>query len=97
MFSFKKYLIEATEFNEEQAIKDALKWMKNKYDDLYDFKNIPGMDMNGENTKTYDIVVDGRTYILRLKKFDSNGDGKKNALGFDVLPAVEPKEEEDEL
>jgi hypothetical protein len=97
MITFKKYLSEAIEFNEEQAVKDALKWMKNKYDDLYDFMHIPGMDMNGENTKTYDIVVDGRTYILKLKKFDSNGDGKKNALGFDVKPAVEPDEEEDEL
>jgi predicted RNA-binding protein with TRAM domain len=53
--------------------------------------------MEGQHTKQYDIIVDGRTYILKLKKFDSNGDGKKNAIGFDVLPAVEPQEDEDEL
>ena len=97
MISFKKYLKEAEEFDEKKAVQDALKWMKNKYDDLYDFKHIPGMSMEGQHTKQYDIVVDGRTYILKLKKFDSNGDGKKNAIGFDVLPAVEPQEDEDEL
>jgi hypothetical protein len=94
---FKKYLNEVAEFNEKKAVEDALKWMENKYGkDLYTFQNIPGMKMEGEKQKTYDIAVDGRTYQLRLKKFDSNGDGVLDTLGFDVLPSVEG-DEEDEL
>jgi predicted RNA-binding protein with TRAM domain len=97
MKPFKKYLNEVAEFNDKQAIKDSEKWLNNKYGkDLYTFKNIPGMKMEGEKTKVYDIVVDGKTYQLNLKKFDSNGDGNLDTLGFDVLPSVEA-EEEDEL
>jgi hypothetical protein len=96
--SFKKYLNEAAEFNDKQAVKDAISWMENKYGkDLYTFQNIPGMKMEGEKQKTYDIAVGDKTYQLHLKKFDSNGDGVLDTLGFDVLPAVEPDEEEDEL
>ena len=94
--SFKKFLVESA-FNDKQAVTDALKWMENKYGkDLYTFQNIPGMKLDGEKQKTYDIAVGNNTYQLHLKKFDSNGDGKLDTLGFDVLPSVE-QEEEDEL
>jgi hypothetical protein len=96
MKPFKKYLNEnQAAFNDKQAVSDALKWLENKYGkDLYTFQNIPGMDMNGEKTKQYDIVIDGRTYILNLKKFDSNSDGTLDSLGFDVKPSVEAEEDE---
>ena len=91
--SFKKAMNE--EFNLDKAVKDALKWMTNKYGkDLYNFKHIENMNMDGDVTKTYDINVDNNTYILNLKKFDSTGDGELDALGFDVLPAHDEPEEE---
>jgi len=84
------------EFDEAKAVKDALQWMENKYgSDMYKFKNIENMKMDGEKTKSYDITVGENTYTLNLKKFDSNGDGNLDTLGFDVLPDAE--EEEDEL
>ena len=98
MISFKAFITEETTFNEKQALKDAMSWLENKYGkDLYTFKNIPGMDMQGEKTKVYDIVVGDNHYILNLKKFDSNSDGTLDSVGFDVLPAVAPDEDEDEL
>jgi hypothetical protein len=95
MKPFKKYLNEVSTFDDKKAVQDAEKWLANKYGkDLYTFQNIPGMKMEGEKTKSYDIVVDGRTYQLNLKKFDSNGDGTLDTLGFDVLPSIEPEEDE---
>ena len=96
MNSFKNYKI----INEEvdnQAVKDAEAWLKSKYgEELYTFKHIEGQDMSGEKVKTYDIVVGENTYILHLKKYDSNGDGSTDTVGFDVQPSV-TDEEEDEL
>ncbi len=99
--SFRKKIIEA--FDVDKAVKDALKWMEGKYGkDLYNFKHIENMNMDGNVVKTYDITVDDNTYILNLKKFDSNGDGSLDTLGFDVLPAndevaEEPEENKDEI
>jgi len=85
-------------FNDKQAVKDALQWLEGKYGkDLYTFKNIPGVKRDGEKTKTYDIVVGKNPYELFLKLFDTNGDGNLDTLVFDVQPAVEPEEEDDEL
>jgi len=104
MINFKIYLKEqeqkklSPEFNEKKAVSGALKWLENKYGkELYKFKHIPNMKMEGEKTKTYDISVDGNEYELHLKLFDTNGDGSMDTLGFDVLPAIEEPEEKDEL
>jgi len=86
------------DFDEKQAVQDAEKWLENKYGkDLYTFKNIQGVKRDGEKTKVYDIVVDGRPWELFLKLFDTNGDGNLDTLVFDVQPAIEPNENEDEL
>ena len=83
------------EFDMAKAIKDATQWMENKYGkDLYTFKNIENMDMASEKTKSYDITVGEETYKLNLRKFDSNGDGDSDTIGFDVQPAAEEQEEE---
>ena len=99
MITFKKYLFEQeSEFDENKAVKDAEKWLENKYGkDLYVFQFIPNMKLEGQKTKTYDIAVDGRMYELQLKLFDSTGDGNMDTLGFNILPATEEPEEEDEL
>lgn len=90
--NYKALMLE--EFNQKKAVSDALTWMENKYGkDLYVFKNIEGMDMNGSKTKTYDITVGEETYKLNLRKFDSNGDGDLDTVGFDVLPSAEEKVE----
>ena len=83
---FKK-LSEET-FNEEQAVKDALEWLKNKYgEDLYNFKYIPNMDMNSDKVKTYDISVKDNTYTLNLRIFKTSEPNQLDTLGFDVLPS----------
>jgi len=100
MKTFKLFLSEQeSEFDENKAVKDAEKWLENKYGkDLYTFQFIPNMKLEGQKTKTYDIVVDNRTYELHLKLFDSTGDGKMDTLGFNILPATEePEEDEEEL
>lgn len=98
--NFKNYklLKEEEEINKE-GIKDALVWLKNKYgEELYTFKNMPNMKMDGTKIKTYDINVGEETYQLNLRKFDSNGDGEMDTVGFDVISATEePETEEDEL
>jgi len=93
--TFRKKLTE--EFNLDKAVKDALKWMENKYGkDLYNFKHIENMNMEGDIVKTYDITVGDNAYTLNLKKFDSSGDGELDTLGFDVLPAHVEREEDTE-
>lgn len=99
MNSFKTYkTVLLEEFNKEKAVKDALQWMKNKYgEDLYTFKHIENLDMNGTKVKTYDINVGEESYKLNLRKFDSNGDGESDTLGFDVETiALDPEENEEE-
>lgn len=98
--NFKNYKLvtEAEEFNLAKAVKDAEGWLKGKYEDKFNFKHIENMDMNGEKTKSYDIIVGTNTYILDLKKFDSNGDGEQDTIGFLVRPStIDNEEDEDEL
>jgi len=95
MISFKKYLKEDNPEITDKEIKAANKWLKNKYgNDVYNFKYIKGLTMDGEKTKSYDISVDNQTYTLNLKKFETS-DGKIPTLGFDVFHPIE--DEEDEL
>jgi len=83
------------EFNRAAAVKDALQWLDGKYGkELYTFKDIEGMEMSGDKIKTYDINVGEKTYKLNLRKFDSNGDGELDTVGFDIMPDVEEQEEE---
>jgi len=86
------------EFDLTKAVKDATQWMENKYGaELYTFKHIEDMDMNGSKVKSYDITVGEDTYKLNLRKFDSNGDGDSDTVGFDVQPSAAEKEEPEEL
>ena len=86
------------EFDLNKAVKDATLWMENKYGkDMYTFKHIENMDMAGQKVKSYDITVGENTYKLNLKKFDSNGDGDSDTIGFDVLSDAIEQEEEEEL
>jgi len=93
---FNKTLI-LEEFDLAKAVKEATQWMENKYGkDLYTFKHIEDMDMNGAKVKSYDITVAENTYKLNLRKFDSNGDGDMDTVGFDVQAAQPEKEKEEE-
>jgi len=96
---FKNYklLNEAEEFNTAKAVKDAEGWLKNKYADKFNFKHIENMGGDGVNVKSYDIIVGSNAYKLNLRKFDSNGDGDADTVGFEVMPSVEEIEDEDEL
>lgn len=86
------------EFDLNKAVKDATQWMENKYGkDIYTFKHIEDMDMNGSKVKTYDITVGEETYKLNLRKFDSNNDGDMDTVGFDIQPSAVEKIEPEEL
>ena len=95
---FKNYkkIKESEEFNLAKAVKDAEGWLKGKYGDRFVFKHIENMTGDGVNMKSYDIVVGSNVYKLNLRKFDTNGDGTQDTVGFQVLPSQEtPKEEDD--
>jgi hypothetical protein len=93
--NFREYIKE--EFDQTVAVKDALTWLKNKYGaDTFTFKHIENMVANGSKTKSYDITIGDNVYLLNLRKFDSNGDGTPDTVGFDVksvVPNAEPDEE----
>ena len=96
--TFKQYnkSLICEEFNLDKAVKNATQWMENKYGaDLYKFKHIEDMEMQGEKIKSYNITVGEDTYLLNLRKFDSNGDGDLDTIGFDVKTDAEEKEEEE--
>ena len=97
--NFKNYkLLKEADETSQAAVKDALAWLNKKYgEELYTFKNMPNMKMDGTKIKTYDINVGEETYALNLRKFDSNGDGELDTVGFDVISATEEEHEEDEL
>ena len=84
--NFREYITE--EFDQSKAVKDALVWLKSKYQDKFTFKHIEGMTGGGENAREYDINVGDNVYHLSLKKFDSNGDGQGDTIGFNVKPVV---------
>lgn len=98
MYSLKQYRSFLAESEiQDKSVQDALSWLKNKYgEDLYTFKNIPGMDMNGSVTKSYDITVGEETYKLHLRKFDTNNDGDMDTVGFDVI-STSPEEKKEEI
>jgi len=100
MQSFKNYksVILTEEEADAQSQKDALQWLHNKYgEELYTFKYVDNLSMEGEKTKTYDIAVGENEYILDLKKFDSNNDGDADTVAYNVRPSVNPEDDEDEL
>lgn len=87
--NFREYINEKdTKDTSSPAIKDALKWLKNKYGDRFTFKHIDGMVASGANTRSYDITINDNVYQLNLRKFDSNGDGQSDTIGFDVKSVV---------
>lgn len=94
---FKNYKLLHEDFDMTKAVKDATGWLKGKYEDKYNFKHIENMSGDGVNIKSYDIVVGSNAYKLDLRKFDSNGDGDADTVGFSVNPTIEPDDEEDEL
>lgn len=92
MKTFKRYcrdtnIIEG--FDRTAAVKDALVWLEGRFGtDIYIFKDTEDMEMSGSNTKVYDINVDGRTYILNLRKFDCGADEGRDVLKFDIKPDI---------
>ena len=90
------------DFNKDQAMKDAETWLIGKYGDgLYDFVHVPGIEEESEGDRTYTIAVDGRAYVMVLRKFEAstpNKDGDlKASVGWDIRSpqtAIEPGEEE---
>jgi uncharacterized protein YycO len=98
MKSFKEYkkILEQTDDVSKLEPK-ALKWLKGKYGDMYDFKYIKGMEMDGDGSKTYSVTVDNDHFKLNLRKFSSEIDKEGNdVVGFDIQPSVAPEEIEKE-
>jgi uncharacterized protein YycO len=98
MISFKKYVSLIEEDDDVAKLEPkALKWLKGKYGDLYDFKFIKGMEMDGNDCKSYSVSVDGDNFKLHLRKFKSGVDVKaKDVVGFDIIPSISPEELEKE-
>ena len=95
-------------FDKEAALVDAEKWLVARYgDELYNFLNVPNMDMESEIVKTYSIVVSGRAYTINLRRFEGLPDGSdkddgadkgmvKDTIGYDILaPQIAPPEPEE--
>lgn len=92
--NFREYVSITEDFDLTKAVKSALTWLENKYgNDSFTFKHIEGMVLQGAQTKSYDITVGDDVYQLDLRKFDSNGDGKGDTIGFDVKPVAHDKED----
>ena len=98
MERFIKYLNE--EFNQEELVPLALKWLKNKFPEAeygFSFEHKPNLT---NDTKTYSVTIDGKCFDIVGRIFDANGDGKESegdVVQFKIVASEEePQEEEKE-
>lgn len=88
---FKEYLTE--EFDQGEYLKDALEWLKKKFPDQgYEFKHTPKLV---NDTKTYNVSINGKEFDIVGRLMDSNSDGTKDTVLFriDSVEADEPEKE----
>ncbi|MCD6435237.1 MAG: hypothetical protein J7L15_02435 [Clostridiales bacterium] len=90
---FNEYLTE--EFDQSVYLKDALEWLNKKFPEKgYTFKHLPKMV---NDTKTYNVSINGKEFDIVGRLMDSNSDGTKDTVLFRidaVESESEPKEEE---
>ena len=82
-------------FDQSKLKSAALKWLKAKWEDNYEFIHKPNL-MDAD--KTFHVSQDGEQFSIAGRKYDSNGDGEKNAVAFKIIPAEQepPKNDQDE-
>ena len=90
---FNEYLVE--EFDQSTYLKDALEWLNKKFPDKgYEFKHTPMMK---NDTKTYNVSINGKEFDIVGRLMDSNSDSKKDTVLFRINPVEdEPEEKEEE-
>ena len=69
-------------FLESDYIDSALKWLKNKFGDKYNFKHSPSLN---NIDKSYAVSIDGKEFTIVGKKYDTNGDGEKDTVLFKII------------
>lgn len=74
---FKEFIQEA----EDKNVKLALQWLKLKFGKKYNFKYKP--DLN-DSTKSYPVSIKGTEFVIKGKKFDTNGDGEPDTVLFKI-------------
>lgn len=85
---FNEYLTE--EFNQSDYLKDALEWLNKKFPNKgYEFKHKP---LLVNDTKTYNVSINGKEFDIVGRLMDSNSDGEKDTVLFRIN-AVETEPE----
>ena len=82
-------------FDQTKLKSKALKWLKAKWTDSYDFIHKPNLT---DGDKTFHVSQDGEQFSIVGRRYDSNGDGEKNSVAFKIVPAETeiPKNDQDE-
>jgi hypothetical protein len=95
---FKAYLTQETQVNEAfdqtPLVPLALKWLKQKFPfdtHGYVFKHNPKLL---EPTKSYDISIENKEFVIAGRLFDTNSDGTKDTVVFRINPSEEEPESE---
>ena len=105
--NFKAFIAEAEEKKEEKKAPEAqeqsfdqsklkakaLKWLKAKWEDQYEFIHKPNL---ADADKTFHVSQEGEQFSIAGRKYDSNGDGEKNAVAFKIIPAEQEPEKNDQ-
>lgn len=90
---FTEYLTE--EFDQAEYLKDAMEWLKIKFPEKgYEFKHKP---LLVNDTKTYNVSINGKEFDIAGRLMDSNSDGTKDTVLFRIdAVESEPEEKEEE-
>jgi len=77
------------EFNQEDYKPQALKWLKNKFGDKFEFIHKPNLS-NAD--KTYHCSEDQKQFSIAGRKYDTNGDDRPDTVAYKILPAEDSEE-----
>jgi hypothetical protein len=80
-----------SEFDQTKYVPLAMKWLKNKFGDDFNFKHNAKLSEIG---RSYHVSVDDKEFIISGKAFDTTDDGKPDTVVFKIEP-IEAEEEEE--
>ena len=81
---FKDYLSE--EFEQKDLKASAEKWLKQKFGDEYEFVHKPNLT---DGDKTYHCSIDGKQFSISGRKYDTDGDGSPDTVGYKIINSEE--------
>jgi hypothetical protein len=83
------------EFNQEAFVSSAMKWLKDKFGEKYEFIHKPKLS-NGNN-KYFNASQDGKQFTIVARKHNTEYTNPKDTIIFKIEPDEEVSMDQDEF